>query len=323
MTRQVEAVLLVSEPPRQQSRAKRERNGLSRRDRWILVGTIIPALVWLLAVQGYPLAYSLYLSFQHWSLADSEVPQGFAGLANFTDVLGDEHFRQALVLSAVFVLSVPVEIAIGFGLALCTVGSTLWMRITRTVLLVPMIVAPIAVGAMWRLLLDTKSGLVNAALGSVGLHGVDWLGGSATSEISVIAVDIWEWVPFSMIIFSAAINSIDQGILDSAEVDGVTRWQNIRHIVMPMVMPSTLLIMVFRIIDALLVIDVVFSLTFGGPGFSTNTATLWIYNQGLRYFNIGQAAAASWILLIVCVLLALVILRLKNRAERSLSGEGK
>lgn len=294
---------------------------IGRRDRLILIGFIVPALVWLSVAQGYPLLYSLYLSFQHWSLTTSDTPQGFAGLSNFTAVLRDPQFLRTVRLSALFMLSVPVELVIGFVLALCTIGESRRMRLARTLLLVPMVIAPIAVGTMWRLLLDSNSGLVDLLLRGVGLSGPDWLGNQSNAVFAVIGTDIWEWVPFAMIIYTAAINGIDQDLLASGQIDGASRWQTVRHILLPLTLPATLLICVFRLIDAFLVIDVVYSLTFGGPGFATNTSTLWIYNHGLRYFDISEAAAGSWLLLTVCVVIAAVVLRLKTRVERGIAGK--
>ena len=289
---------------------------LGGHDRVVLIAFVTPAAIWLLAVQGYPLAYSLYLSFTHWSLAESDSPQGFASLGNYFQVLHDPQFLSSLRLSFLFVLSVPIELCVGFVLAICTTGEGKGMRGLRTVLLIPMVVAPIAVGAMWRLLLDSQSGLVDMLLRGLGLPAPDWLAGQSTSVMAVVGVDVWEWMAFSMIIYIAAMNGLDQGVLESARVDGATKWQTIRYLIVPMTKPATLLICVFRVIDAFLVIDIVYSLTYGGPGFSTNTATFWIYNQGLKYYNISTAAAASWILLVIALAMAVLILRAKDRAER-------
>lgn len=287
----------------------------------MLIAFVAPALGWLAFAQGYPLLYSLYLAFERWSLTTSDSPQGFAGLSNFTEVLTDPQFLGALRLSALFLLSVPVELAIGFLLALCTVGESRRMRLTRTVLLIPMVIAPIAVGTMWRLLLDSNSGLVDILLRGAGLPGPDWLGGQNSAVVSVIGTDVWEWVPFAVIIYTAAISGIDQDLLASSQIDGASRWQVVRHILLPLTLPATLLICVFRFIDAFLVIDIVYSLTFGGPGFATSTSTLWIYDHGLRYFDISEAAAGSWLLLVICVVIAAVVLRLKSRVERGIAGE--
>jgi multiple sugar transport system permease protein len=290
-----------------------------RRERLVLIALILPALGWLAFAQGYPLLYSLYLSFMDWSLANSPTPQGFAGLSNFTSVLSDERFQGALKLSALFMAKVPIELAIGFALALFTLGQTLWHRGVRTLLLIPMLIAPIAVGSMWRLLLNSRSGLVNNLLNTFGLPAPNWLGEPTTAALAVIWGDTWEWIPFSMIIYVAALSGLDQSLLESAQVEGASRWQVTRHILIPLTLPATLLILVFRLIDAFIVIDIVYSLTYGGPGFATETASLYVFKQGLQYFNISQATAGSWLLLVISFVVAGMVLALKNRVDRAVA----
>jgi multiple sugar transport system permease protein len=293
---------------------------IGRRDRLFLVLAILPAVAWLAVAQGYPLGYSLWLAFQNWSLAFSPISQGFAGFANFTQAVGDPVFHHSVFMTLLVMLSVPVEMAIGFGLAYYALGESRVLRLTRTTLLLPMVIAPIAVGALWRLLLTPNSGLVDTVLHGVGLSQINWLGEPKLSIAAVLAIDIWEWVPFSIIIYTAALTHVDQDLIGAAAVDGASRPQTLRHVIWPLVAPSTILIAIFRLVDALFVIDVVYSLTQGGPGFSTNTVTLWIYNNGLRYFNLSEAAAASWLLLVAALLIALPLLWLRNRMQRATQG---
>jgi multiple sugar transport system permease protein len=293
---------------------------LTTGERVFLIGGLVPALAWLAFSQGYPLVYSLFVSFQNWSLASSDTPQGFIGLGNYFRVAADPQFQHGLLLSCFFVGGVVIELVLGFALAYCSLGERRSLQLIRTLLIIPMVIAPIAVGTLWRLLLDANSGLVNSLLSTVGLHGADWLGNQSSAIISVIAVDVWEWIPFSMIIYTAAMSGIDPALLESARLDGASPWRIIRHLLIPMLLPATLMICVFRVIDAFLVIDVVFSMTYGGPGFSTTTATLWTYNSGLKYFNMGEASAASWLMLVLCLVIATVLLGLRSRAERTSAG---
>lgn len=303
---------------------RRERSPLvGRRDRLLLAAGVLPAVAWLGFAQGYPLVYSLILSFQRWSLASSDVPQGFAGLSNYMAALDDPTFRQALRLSALVLASVPIELAVGFLLAYFTIGERRRLRVTRTLLIIPMVIAPIAVGTMFRLLLTPSSGLVDIVLQAAGLPAPDWLGGQSTAVVAVIVTDIWEWVPFAMIVYTAAMSGIDQDLIAASRVDGASSWKVMRHVIGPLTLPATFLICLFRLIDAFLIIDVIYSLTYGGPGFATNSATLWVFNHGLKYFDISEAAAASWLLLLICLVLAVVVLRLKTRAERAISGRAK
>ncbi len=149
----------------------------SRRDRVILVLAVCPALAWLAFAQGYPLGYSLWLSFQNWSLSVSPTSQGFAGLANFREVLTDPVFRHSIIMTVLVMATVPLEMGIGLALAYYAAGESRLLRVARTTLLLPMVIAPIAVGAVWRLMLTPNSGLLDRlSVGSGSLSPTGWVG---------------------------------------------------------------------------------------------------------------------------------------------------
>jgi ABC-type sugar transport system permease subunit len=179
-----------------------------------------------------------------------------------------------------------------------------------------MVIAPVAVGTLWRMILSARAGLLNYGLSVIGVQGPDWLGDPKIALISLIIVDVWEWSPFVMVIYVAALSSLPSDPFRAASVDGATRWQTFRHITLPLLLPVTLLTLMFRLIDTLLTLDIVYTTTNGGPGFKTHTLSFWIYQQGLRYFNISYAAATSWILLIACLSLAVVFLVWRGRLNR-------
>jgi ABC-type sugar transport system permease subunit len=126
-----------------------------------------------------------------------------------------------------------------------------------------------------------------------------------------------------MIVYTATMSNIDQDLIAASRVDGASSWKVMRHVIAPLTLPATFLICLFRVIDAFLIIDVIYSLTYGGPGFATDSASLWVFNHGLKYFDISEAAAASWLLLLICLVMAVVVLRLKTRAERAISGRAR
>lgn len=283
----------------------------------MLFAFIVPALGVLLVTQAYPLAYSAYFSLFDWTLSRSPVPGAFIGLDNYLRVFGDPVFGQAVATTLIFALSATLfEMILGFFLAYITVGEKVGLQIARTILIMPMVIAPVAVGTMWRMLLSGRAGLINAGLAAIGIQGPDWLGDPNTALLSIIMIDIWQWSPFVMIIFVAAITSLPSDPFRAATVDGASRWQIFRHITLPLLTPITLLVLMFRLIDTLLTLDIVYTTTFGGPGFRTHTLTFWIYQQGLRYFNISYAAASSWVLLITCVLIAALFLVVRRRLTR-------
>jgi ABC-type sugar transport system permease subunit len=268
----------------------------------------------LVITQGYPLAYSAYFSLRDWTLARSPHPGPFIGLDNYSRAFDDSVFNGAVNTTIMFALSATFfELIVGFALAYLTVGESLWLQISRTILIMPMVVAPVAVGTMWRMMYSARAGLINHLLSQVGLHGPDWLGDPSVALTSLIVVDVWEWSPFVMVIYAAALTSLPNEPFRAARVDGASHWQIFRHITIPLLMPITLLVLMFRLIDTLLTLDIVVTTTFGGPGFKTYTLSFWIYQQGLRYFNISYAAATSWIMLIGCLAVAIVLLLVRRR----------
>jgi len=283
----------------------------------MLVLFLLPALLILIITQGYPLAYSAYFSTFDWALARSPKPGAFIELGNYTRALHDPVFIGAAKTTIRFALTATLfEMLVGFALAYLTVGEGLFVQFSRTLLIMPMVIAPVAVGTMWRMMFSARAGLINYLLGKVGISGPDWLGDPSVALNSLILVDVWEWSPFVMVIYSAALTSLPAEPFRAARVDGASRWQIFRHITLPLLMPVTFLILMFRLVDALLTLDIVVTTTFGGPGFKTNTLSFWIYQQGLRYFNISYSAATSWMLLIGCLLLAVVLLAVRQRLTR-------
>ena len=283
----------------------------------VLLAFLLPALALLVFAQFYPLVYSAIVSFYDWTLSRSPLPGGFVGLANYEKAIADHVFVGSIAMTVVFAISSTLlQMSLGLGLALLTVGESLALKLGRTLLMLPMVVAPVAVGTIWRMLLSARVGPVNKLLASLGIDGPNWLGDPTWAVVSLILIDAWEWLPFVTIIYIAALTSLPGEVLKAASVDGASRWQIFAAVVWPMLLPVTVLVAMFRLIDSLLTLDLVFTTTFGGPGFATHTLSFWIYQQGLRYFNISYAAATSWLLLIACMIVAGVFLLWRRRLMR-------
>ena len=280
----------------------------------MLVLFLLPAVLIMIITQGYPLAYSAYFSLRDWTLARSPHPGPYIGLDNYTRALDDTVFMDSVDTTITFALAATCfELLVGFSLAYLTVGESFWLQVSRTILIMPMVIAPVAVGTMWRMMYSARAGLINHLLRQIGIDGPDWLGDPSVALKSLIIVDVWEWSPFVMVIYAAALTSLPGEPFRAARVDGASRWQIFRHITLPLLMPVTFLVLMFRLIDTLLTLDIVVTTSFGGPGFKTHTLSFWIYQQGLRYFNISYSAATSWMLLIGCLLLATALLIVRQR----------
>jgi ABC-type sugar transport system permease subunit len=283
----------------------------------VLLLFLLPSLLVVAVAQIYPLGYSAVISFFDWTLSRSPVIGPFVGWGNYARVLGDSAFTGSLGYTVVFALvSTAIQLVLGLGLSLLTVGERLTLRLSRTLLMLPMVIAPVAVGTIWRMILSGRVGPLNRALAAIGIDGPNWLGDPSWARASLIVIDAWEWTPFTVIILTAALTSLPSEVLRAASVDGAGRWTIFRHIVFPMILPVIFLVALFRLIDGLLTLDIVFTTTAGGPGYATNTLSFWIYQQGLRYFNISYAAAASWLLLIGCLAVALLLLLWRYRVTR-------
>jgi ABC-type sugar transport system permease subunit len=264
-----------------------------------LVFFVIPAFIIVVAVQFYPLAYSAFLSVQDWVLTESQAPKGFVGLDNFAKELGDETFKRS-ARNSVYITggALALQMPLGICLAYLTMGSSWRMRAIRTLLILPMVIAPVAAGTLWRILLNSRAGLVNHLLSFIGIQGPEWLASPDWAIVSVILLDTWQWTPFVLLVVGAAIASIPGDLLEAAAIDGASRWKTFLHVELPLLMPLLLLTLVFRMLESLLSLDSIYSLTFGGPGYSTYTLTYYIYTLGLRSFNFGAAAASSWIFMV-------------------------
>ena len=286
-------------------------------DRTILGLCLVPALLLLAVTQFWPLAQSFWVSLHDWTLARSPVMGPWTGGGNYARVLADREFHGAIGFTVALALSsTALSLVAGVALALLTLGDDWRMRIARTLFLLPMVIAPVAVGTVWRMALAARVGPLNGALAALGLPQPNWLGEPMLAQLSLVVIDAWQWTPFVISVMAAAFASLPAEVLRAAEMDGAGRTTVLRRIVLPMVLPILALVGMFRLVDALMTLDIVFTTTGGGPGFATQTLGYWVYVQGLRYFNISTAAAASWLLLGLCLVTALAILAWRRRIMR-------
>lgn len=293
-------------------------SSLSTSDRTWIYTFLVPAALFVVVIQIIPLMYSLYISFQDWVLLQNREPNGFVGLANYQRALEDPIFLQSLQFTLFLtVTTVPVQLILGTALAYLLVGSNRFVRISRAVLVLPMVVAPVAIGTLWRLLYnDTAGPINNRFLNFFGVEGPLWLGDTFWAKIAIVNVEIWQWTPFVFIVMSAAITVIPQDLIQAAQIDGASRWQIFYKIELPMLVPAFLLVIMFRTLESLLTLDSILSLTRGGPGTATLNLTYSIYNKGLREFNLGVASAQSWMFMLLSSIIIFFIFRLFVRSEK-------
>ena len=261
-----------------------------------------PAVIIMAIALLYPLGYMIYGSFREWNPSQSLGESEFVGLKNYITLWYDSAFRESMAVTLTFAFTVVLaELFIGVGLALLLDRNIRGMSVLRTLFILPMMIAPVVVGLMWRYMYHPSVGTFNKTLKSWGFEGVDWLGQHAL--VSVIIADIWQWTPFIFILSLAALQSLPRTTLEAAKIDGATTWQQIIHIKLPLMMPVLIVTGLLRLIDAFKVLEVILVMTQGGPGLSTEIVALRISRTATEFRELGVAAAMSNYLLMVLMIL--------------------
>lgn len=272
---------------------------------------LAPALVIMALALMYPLGYMVYGSFRDWDPSQALGESTFVGLKNYYVLWNDPNFRESVAVTLKFAVSVvTVEMFIGVGLALLLDRNLRGMSLLRTLFILPMMIAPVVVGLIWRYMYHPTIGVFNRSLKAAGLESVDWLGQHAL--LSVIIADIWQWTPFIFILALAALQSLPRSALEAARIDGATGWQQIIHIKLPLMMPVLIVTCLLRLIDAFKVLEVILVMTEGGPGLSTEIMALRISRTATEFRELGVAAAMSNYLLMMLLVLTVFML-LYNR----------
>ena len=263
------------------------------------------ALVRVLAL-FYPIGYMIWGSFRDWDPSQSISETEFVGLANYAKLLVDPAFHASFWVTLVFAFTVvAIEMVLGVGLALLLDRNIRGMSVLRTLFILPMMIAPVVVGLVWRYMFHQTYGTFNRFLEAVGLPTVDWLGQNPL--LSVIIADIWQWTPFIFILSLAALQSLPRSALEAARIDGATPWQQIIHVKLPLMAPVLFVTMLLRLIDAFKVLEVILVMTGGGPGLSTEILALRIARTAREFRELGEAAAMSNYLLMLLMVLTLAM----------------
>lgn len=294
---------------------------LAARRQAFLVLLGLPAVLFVLLVAGGPLIEGL-----RWSLYDHNLlrPQRttFVGLGNYARFLADPSAMRALVNTVLFtVLAVALEMALGLALALALWSDRPFERAALVAMLVPVMLTPLAVALLFKALLSAEFGLVGhwgRVAGLVGERG--FFGDPLAAFASILAIDVWQWTPFVVLILRAGLAAIPGELLEAAAADGATAWQRLRLVVLPLLVPALLLALLLRTMDAFRLFESVFVTTKGGPGDATNMLQLYAVKQGLEFFNVGYAAAIANITLLGIAGLAVLFVLVLRRADRRMAG---
>lgn len=275
---------------------------------------VYPALAYLIVILFLPLGFSLFVSFFKWDLI-GDTTRKFIGLKNYAASFGDEEVVKSFVVTFRFVVvSIAIEMVLGFLIALFLNRKFPGNRFVRIVILLPMMLSPSIIALTWKLILNADRGVLNYLLEVVAGKGAAqvWLG-KDFAMAALIFVEVWMNTPFVVLMVLAGLQSIPQDVIDAASVDGVTIVQRVFLITIPLIRPVLLVALIFRTTFALRNFPLPWVLTSGGPANLTNVFSIELYRQAFSYYHIGYSSALSWMLILVTFVLSVTYAKLTLR----------
>jgi multiple sugar transport system permease protein len=261
---------------------------------------LVPCVVLLLLLTVFPMAFSLRLSVQEYNLLEGQREATFIGLDNYRTIFRDSIFFEILGTTLKFsIITVCIEFLVGLFLALLLDSDLKGVRILKFLIMVPMVVAPIAIGAIWRLLYQIDRGHINYFLSFMQLGPFEWLSNPSIAFGAAVFVDVWKWSPLIALMLYAGLKSIPDEIYEAGRVDGAEGFRSFVYLTFPMLVPYIAVAVSIRFIDSLKTFDYLWMLTGGGPGRTTELLNIYTYRVGMRHFHMGYAAALSLIMVVI------------------------
>ena len=280
-------------------------------------GWLVPMLVFLAAFELWPFLVMLDQSVHALSYTQPAMNGQFVGLAHYRKLVFDEDFFHTLRLTLLFLaVALPLEFLLGLAFAVLLSYHLGLKKVVVPLILIPMILAPIVVGLTARLNLNPDFGIIGIVLRDFDFARTGVLADGLSAFLTVAAVDIWQWTPFLVMIFLAAIVSMPREPFEAAEVEGATRWQVFRNITFPLLQPIMVVVLLLRLTDAFKTFDQIFIMTGGGPGVSTELATIFAYKANFVFWNLGYGSAVVALLFFISFILTFVLLKILTRYGR-------
>jgi multiple sugar transport system permease protein len=282
---------------------------VDRHARWLFPG---PALLFVFALMVFPILYTVWTSLTGWDLGTGR-PATFIGPGNYEKLLTDERFRNAIGRTFYFTaLAVGLEVVLGVTIALVLNKEFRGRRIVSSVLLLPMMATPVAIAMVWLLMYEPTAGIVNFALRSLHLPTPLWIAGTESVLPALALVDVWEWTPMIVLITLAGLASLPSEPFEAAAIDGASTLQTVRLITLPLLLPTIVVGTLLRLIDALKTFDIIYTMTGGGPGFSSETLNVYSYQQAFQYFSFGYASSVLVVFFAIVLSISLVFTYLRR-----------
>lgn len=286
----------------------------NRRLKWLMLS---PALAFVGLMIVFPLIFTVNLSFTD-AFGAVNADNRYIGLQNYADALTDaRRFWPAAWRTVIFtVVAVTLEVVFGLALAMLMRKAFRGMRVVRTVLMIPLLATPVAIGILWLLILDPTNGIANHLLGFVGIPPQEFLGSVSQSLPTLMLIDVWQWTPMMTLLLLAGLTTLPEEPEEAARVDGATAWQRFRHIILPMLWTTLLTALVLRAVDALKTFDILYATKGAGGGSSFEVETLNVYAYGLT-FDYQEYGLASAVLVLFTLFIIGVVVLLRLRSGRT------
>lgn len=274
---------------------------------------LLPSIIVLAAITIFPFFFMIYASFMDYTL-DMDKPR-FAGFDNWTETFTDAVFWQSWGRTLIFAGGgLVAQLVLGCAIALLLYHIPKFRNLFSTLFMLPLFVAPIVTGLLWRFLLDPTYGLYNWLLQVIGLD-IQVLGDPAYAMPAVILMDIWEWTPLITIIVLAGLQTVPEEPLEAADVDGANAWQKIRYIMLPMIRRMIVVALLIRSMDILRYVDTIIITTEGGPADATKTIGYYLMQVAFRFQDIGAAASVGLTMLLVSILMGRFFIKVLKSEE--------
>ncbi len=285
---------------------------LNERTRFMLA-LIAPAVLALVLFQVVPILVGANTSFRDWSLHDPQ--RTWVGFANYAHVLGDPEFLRVVLPNTFGFMTASVACSLVLGLAVALMLNEQFPGrvIVQSFVLLPLMVAPVIAAIMIRWMFNDQFGVVNAALGGLGVPPISWLTQRWTAFLVILLTDVWLWTPWFALILLAGLQSLPPEPFEAAQIDAASRWRTFRYITMPMLRPVIVVCVVIRSIDAFRTFDIVWTISGGGPARATEVFSIYAYVESFQFLNLGRGSAAAVIGAVIIVVFAKALYRVLNR----------
>jgi|SRR5690554_3591128 len=256
----------------------------------------------------FPVIFSFYLSFHQWNMFSGDTT--FIGFDNYIKMFQSDEFWSVFKNTVIYTFgTIPLNMGFSLLVAYILHKKIIGKKFLRTAFFAPVVISPVAAAVIWRWLYDPNFGLINYFVGLFGIDPINWLNDPSAAMFALIVMGVWKTFGINMILFAAGLQAIPDHYYEAAEIDGANQWTKFWNITVPLLAPTTFFIMVMSIISSFQVFDIVYVLTSGGPLGATKVFVFYVYEHAFKFFDMGYASAAAYILFAILFVLTLVQVR--------------